>query len=127
MTGRVGNGERDEGSSGDENGSGEGSGEATLVLTPSYRGERHERRRNVANNGGIAKVETVSKQPEPERIPSIDELDRSEVLTNDYTLGQFHGAWYLFDDDKNFVGVFVSREDAIKEAYTRKPPPRHGM
>ncbi|CDX21471.1 hypothetical protein MPL3356_370002 [Mesorhizobium plurifarium] len=61
MTGRVGDGERDGDSSGDEGDSGDGTGEAALVLTPSYRRGQLRCREEEANDRWLTSLGTASQ------------------------------------------------------------------
>lgn len=59
--------------------------------------------------------------------PHIGDFDDLDELPNGFFLGFHDGVWYLFDDDKKFIGAFTDREAAVDKAREMKPFPKFGI
>lgn len=75
------------------------------------------------------------RRPEAPPLPNRDNLDvfpalnyqDAERLDNGYYLLQRNGQFYLYDEDGRPVSRHSSREQAVDEAYDRKPPSEYRM
>jgi len=113
----------------DENEGDEGGHGAPLALRPTKNSRRIPTDTSDFDQRA-EKPESGSTQVDEDYIPSINALSDSKKLSNGYTLGRFRGKWFVFDDENRFVGKYVARERAEKEAFLRKdppPPPSFGM
>jgi hypothetical protein len=104
-------------SSDDEDGTDDGGSGATSNLTPRFGGNPKQHRSGARDEDHVDETE-VSKTL---HVPSLDELSEVEVLDNGYRLKYSRGEWHLYDDEGRFVKAFAKHDDAVAEAYERKP------
>ena len=111
---------QDEEDADEEGGEGDGNGEGSGGTGVSPRLMRMPDKTDQERHPSQQEAEDADEEF---RFPDINSLDH-EVLDNGYKLAEIGGLWLLYDGNDVPVGVFPTREAAIKKAFELLPPPQ---